>query len=391
LTLLARLYFKSRVELTVLGQEQTRIARSDVEFTISIRHTNVPPFYCLEIKPSFIHPLATPTFILRGRYQRQNLTGKIHFPHRGKWTVDHLRISLRDRLGLTQQSWKVYTPSEFKIIAAQKPIPSLPIAFSQSQEGDTPEDTRERSGEHFDIKPYAPSDGVRRLLWKTYARSGELFVRQPEPALFPEGEVAVFVVANKDEDYVVGAFMSYLEQLRLAQVECLLGTDVAANTLPLVKSGLNSKTSEQVYELLINYVFERTCGSGESFAEYLRELTNQKKLPERIIIFGPEERANWFTNISSQVGASTQASTKLSVALIKKGALPHSSGTNFILKNLPSTLHRILPLSYQVERPKQQAKTAQQITNAGAQLIICESAQNQQLEKQVARRDSAWH
>jgi hypothetical protein len=80
-----------------------------------------------------------------------------------------------------------------------------------------------RQGDPFDIKPYHPSDGLKKIVWKAFAKSGELLSRHPEASMTPEGFVALFVIADRASDQLCGKALGYVNSLKELKLELLLG------------------------------------------------------------------------------------------------------------------------------------------------------------------------
>jgi hypothetical protein len=51
-------------------------------------------------------------------------------------------------------------------------------------------------GDRIDMRMYAPGDPIRYVLWKIYARTGELLVRTPELALEPVKKMLVYLIVS---------------------------------------------------------------------------------------------------------------------------------------------------------------------------------------------------
>ncbi len=236
----------------------------------------------------------------------RRLSDSLLFPHRGVWHLTGLQFHLEDFLGFTSLTWDLPLSLSIEVSAPLLTIRPLPIVASSATAGDDISLAHERTGELFDMKPYDPSEGASRILWKTFARSRQLFVRRPEPALLPEGEVAVFVVANRSEDYVVGACRSFLEQLRENQIVILLGTDSAA--APAVLS-----ERDEMHHLLNTDVWSDSAGTGVSFPLYLEALLAKRQFLNRVVVFAPEGRSDWSAPV---MDAAAARNIKLSVAAV---------------------------------------------------------------------------
>lgn len=205
-------------ELAVAGQPALLVMRLD-EFRIL-------PGYFLEIQ---IVPAREGI-----KFARHILTGKIEagrclseevvFPHRGYWEIAHVRFFLSDKLGLTYFQWTKRDDVgalEMEVQPQSTRQTSVPVISSSSRIGDTLPDLKERRGDPYDLKVYHPADGVRRILWKVYAKTGELISRHPEASMTPEGQVLCFAMAAKTDEHVCAASLAYLAQLEKLNLDIL--------------------------------------------------------------------------------------------------------------------------------------------------------------------------
>lgn len=78
--------------------------------------------------------------------------------------------------------------------------------------GDDISDPRgEAIGDRVDMRQYAAGDPPKLLLWKLYARTGRLMVRQPERAIAPTPRTCAYLVAGKLDETSAGLMRTILE------------------------------------------------------------------------------------------------------------------------------------------------------------------------------------
>jgi hypothetical protein len=128
------------------------------------------------------------------------LAEEITAEERGVYHAAVRRFRVSDVFGLTKFVFRRRVARQIKIMPAVgqiRPFDLLP----QYDRGDLtahPEGTPE--GDPVEMRPYAPGDPVRRILWKVYARTGRLLVRTQERAVKPcERSLAYLVAAAGDE------------------------------------------------------------------------------------------------------------------------------------------------------------------------------------------------
>ncbi|MCB0324688.1 MAG: hypothetical protein KDD69_13995, partial [Bdellovibrionales bacterium] len=174
---------------------------------------------------------------------------------------------------------------------------------------------------------------------KTYAKSGELVVRRPEPAIIPEGEVAVYLIAGRADDATAGALQHYLDVLEQQQITVLFGTDglhyQPQPGLDRIEQGADDvgahggtlyycSDRDEIQRAINRSVWSRTVGTGTEFEAFLESLASNNRPVHNVIVFAPAEsspagtskepaRDLWLTRLTRSAG---HYSVKLSVALV---------------------------------------------------------------------------
>lgn len=213
---------RRKLKLTIYLDKQKIIAKQPTSAVLDI-----------EEPTPILLPLLERTLTLipkRGNYSpsmrfdsgaKSKLLFELNFPHRGIWEFSRVKIELKDSLGLTKLSSNLTLKQvvQASVYPAQSEQLSVPIISSSIREGDEAVSTDQRLGEPFDLKSYHPSDGMSKIVWKLYAKSGELFARHPEASMTPEGRVIVWAQGGLDSDNAYSAALNYLWQLELNSIE----------------------------------------------------------------------------------------------------------------------------------------------------------------------------
>lgn len=303
------------------------LARRPLASGMQLTGTNLLPFFSLRVTRQFAEEgVSSPVHVIRGRAAeegKRTVVDTVRFPHRGYWTVPGVKFTLRDAFGLTSMAWEGASNSGIEVHAPTIPIVPLPIVAASSRAGDQMQQSRERSGDLFDIKPYDPSDGTKRILWKTFAKSGQLVVRRPEPAVIPEGEVALYLIAGPEDDHVAGALQGYVDQLEANQIITLFGTDGMSEIPSEARAAIKETKSEPgrggfvsgeeaIRRAIARCVWSESAGSGADFGRYLRALDAASKPVHNVIVFAPHH-GEWFESLARYAANS---SVKLTIALV---------------------------------------------------------------------------
>ena len=253
----------------------------------------IPPFFILSVSFNFenaLLQLPIDSFVGASLAPRA-IGNKVVFPHRGIWKIDSLSLKFGDQFGFSSHAWEtddVEGAHSFKVSPHEIAADTLPVISSSNRAGDVVAHTQERLGDPFDLKQYHPSDGLKKILWKVYARTGELISRHPESSMTPEGQVIVLVVANKQEDYVCGTALSYLSKIESMELEILVGCEGMSG------AGL-ARSRSQAARLMIDTVWntEDTSTLSSDVAHVIS--SSQQALPgskiARLVVFCGSERA----------------------------------------------------------------------------------------------------
>ncbi len=229
-----------------------------VRIILTLAPVRILPGSYLECTLDFVHPGITPHALRisgASRFERK-LHLDLSFPHRGSWEIRGLLCTLRDSAGLAQISWKI--PLQNAIIIEPRSISDshLPILSSTQRPGDLVTDTLNRQGDPFDIKPYHPSDGVKKIVWKAFAKSGELLSRHPEASMTPEGFVTIVVLARPEDDNLCAKATAYVRALKELKLDLLVGCEGSSN-----RELATDETS--CHELLIDSVWDAAQSTPE--------------------------------------------------------------------------------------------------------------------------------
>jgi Protein of unknown function DUF58 len=256
------LRIKSRLMISLVppgtgpSGEESLVAQRVARFVMIASHAKVPP--CLSLAVSFHTPDAPeiiPLLRLAGTHDTNHrFAMEITFPHRGEYRITELRCELQDRAGLTRFAWSL--PHE-QLVTVAPLVPadsSIPPMSSLCRPGDLVTDLHNRRGELFDLKPYHPADGMKKIVWKIFAKSGQLLSRHPEPAMTPEGQVLVFVFARAEDDTTAGEAIAFCRKLEDLQLDIFLGCEG-------MTPALCARSTSAARDLLIDSAFRTTSVS----------------------------------------------------------------------------------------------------------------------------------
>ncbi len=246
-----------------------------------------PPLFHFRITLESDQPLEIAAWEVSGSYQQETfLSQPVRFPHRGNWNCHTAAVELQDFFGFSSFQWlaPIEGATQLEVHPPKAPQRSLPLISSSDAPGDEQPSLEARMGEPFDIKPYHPSDGMRKILWKVYAKSGELLSRHPERALTPEGEVAVFAAAGRKEDSVAAAAYEY----------ALCAEREGMELWALAENGSGQKpevSSSGFLQQLISSAWDEEPKLEENVSNFIHSFETGKQRPlSRMVLFAAGER-----------------------------------------------------------------------------------------------------
>lgn len=215
-TIFGMLFIKARSFPTIFAPEEIPIALKTTKLITNCGPISVPPLFLLKTCLIFQRgDLTTTIHEIKGiSNEERRLIEEINFPHRGNWSISGVLFSFEDVFGISKIKWTApILDFSVRVSPAGEAGMQIPILSSLQRTGDDIEHLTERSGDPLDLKPYNPADGMRRILWKVFAKSGQLISRYPERAMTPEGKVIIYALAGENDDGLCSEIISYLKKL----------------------------------------------------------------------------------------------------------------------------------------------------------------------------------
>lgn len=243
----------------VSGQETTLLINCE---RTSLTPLSVPPLFVVKVSIEFAEKeIKSAIHQLLGLAKKKRILYEhLTFPHRGNWRIKGFNISVGDRFGLTEISWLTKQDDiKVRVVPGGTSDVALPIISSTQRDGDDIDHPLERTGEPFDLKPYHPSDGMRKILWKVYAKSGELISRHPERSMTPEGKVVIFIAARTIDDSTCQMAIEYIKKLEDLSLQIWAGCSGIAK----VKSA-PARSAITTRDLLIETAWQSGWTGGDA-------------------------------------------------------------------------------------------------------------------------------
>jgi uncharacterized protein (DUF58 family) len=242
----------------VLPPEIHVVSQTSARIVLHLPELRILPLTHLDLLVDFEHPLPVPKVVRVTGMSRG--TRRVHldvtFPHRGSWLIRGVRCKLEDIAGLAHHSWHCAQETSVVVAPPMTSEAHLPILSSTQRPGDLVIDNVNRQGDPFEIKAYHPSDGVKKIVWKAFAKRGELLSRHPEASMTPEGYVVILVLAGPSDDEVCSRALAYVRSLDELKLDIVVGCQGGRGEIP-------ASTPGAAETLLIDAVWESARDSQE--------------------------------------------------------------------------------------------------------------------------------
>lgn len=129
---------------------------------------------------------------------------RVVFQRHGEHHHIRRRFDVRDPFGLCQVGFTVTEEHPCRVLPDVGRLGALQVVQGLRAGDGLPHPEGGPEGDLLDLRPYAPGDPIRQVLWKVYARTGELIVRTPERALSPVRDTLAYLVASEGDEAAAG-------------------------------------------------------------------------------------------------------------------------------------------------------------------------------------------
>ena len=121
------------------------------------------------------------------------------------------RFEVSDVLGLCRYSWRARRERECYVLPSIHTLKNLPLLHSLAAEDGMPRQSGEPVGDRMEIRPYVAGDSVRDILWKSYARTRQLNVRQRERSVARGTRILAYLLAGPGDEAAAAVARAALE------------------------------------------------------------------------------------------------------------------------------------------------------------------------------------
>lgn len=136
---------------------------------------------------------------------------KVRALRRGEWEVIHRQIFVGDAFGICEIRFPFIQNARLTVIPNTRDLMEPQIVQGLQAGSDVEYPLGKPQGDRLDIRNYAQGDPMRYILWKVYARTGELVVRTPERAYQPTKKMLSYLIVSDDDQVAAGMAMVALQ------------------------------------------------------------------------------------------------------------------------------------------------------------------------------------
>lgn len=255
--------------------------------------------------------------------EQKGKTETVRALRRGEWEKIYRQIFVGDAFGICEIRFPFTQDVRLTVIPNTKNLMEPKIVQGLQAGADVEHPLGKPQGDRLDMRNYAPGDPMRYILWKVYARTGELVVRTPERAYQPTKKMLSYLIVSPEDQVSAGMAMVALQGDFLGR-EWNFGLD--GNTAAIsqrelaMQAIIASGSSEQ--------------NQGEGLAQFVLHAADEAS---SLLIFAPPKKGGWI----KRVLAMTQK-MPVSVIICAEGV----SDTGFL-----SAFKEVLFLPNEVEHP----------------------------------------
>ena len=235
---------------------------------------------------------------------------------RGEWTQIDRHFEVLGLMGVFRISFVVQQDCELQVLPSMGKFREPLMIHALLSGSDFSHPLGEPIGDRVDQRNYVQGDPIRQILWKIYARTGELIVRTPERALQPAPKLLAYLIVSEGDGAAAGILWAALEH-RLLGSEWRLGADGNPQGVSELEAAQN----------LIISSAESSAREGCDLARFVRLMREQYGAMQDILIFAPPKRGRWVKEIEQ-----LRLAASATVVLCIDGLAPEVGWKNWVFR-----------------------------------------------------------
>jgi hypothetical protein len=215
------------------------------------------------------------------RWERDGTIVEEIIPERRFLTDSITRVfSVSDVLGFSHYNWRQTQSITAKALPKVDAANRIPLLRSLTAEDGIPNPSGNPEGDRMEIRPYAPGDSVRNIMWKVYARNRQLNVRLPEKSVFHSKRTVAYLLSSEYDEAAAAAARVAIESHAFGD-DWAFAADGTETPCTSIESALNAVAKSRSLGKPYNYGLDN----------FLRLAVGQSKA--HCIVFAATEPAPW--------------------------------------------------------------------------------------------------
>ncbi len=242
------------------------------------------PLVRLNWKITYPDFVSTRADIVEGKFMREEI-----IPQKRCLSSYVVRqFSVSDVLGFCRFSWFQKQDCELMALPQTNSVKQLPLLRSLTAEDGIPNPSGEPEGDRMEIRPYAPGDSVKNIMWKVFARNRQLNVRLPENSVFHSNRTVAYLLSSQNDEAAAAVARIALESGALGE-DWQFGADgtseVSTNLPAALQAVARSRALGQALVYGLDQFLQLSNGQGA-----------------HCIVFAAAEQAPWLAQLKNTIG-----------------------------------------------------------------------------------------
>lgn len=198
------------------------------------------------------------------------------------------QFTISDVLGFCRFSWRLEQAGHCMALPKISSVKSLPLLRSLTAEDGIPNYSGQPEGDRMEIRPYAPGDSVKNIMWKVYARTRQLNVRLPEKSVFHSKRTVAYLLGSPNDEAAAAVARVALQSAAFGEDWSFGadGTETPCEDLPTaLRAVARSRALDKPHSYGLDRFLERAAGHAMA----------------RCIVFAAAEQAHWLPLLKATI------------------------------------------------------------------------------------------
>jgi hypothetical protein len=244
----------------------------------------------------WLSPIAT----VRAVRERRRLHEECTPARRGLFDQVVRRVEVGDPFGLARCAFRVTDPRAVRALPSVGSLKRVEVVRTLSPGEDISNPKGGPDGERADMRAYSPGDPIKFILWKVFARTGDLVLRTPERAFSPAKQTTAYLVTGEGDEAAAGVARLLVETNSLGS-KWVLGAD---------GSDVEAKGPQQAMELIARSGRTPRDEGASGLGAFLgRHAT----AGGRVVVIVPATPGPWLDRVRAAAAKAGQGSVELLV------------------------------------------------------------------------------